>query len=78
MTCTECSGTGSCDGCDGYGCYPDSYPNAGDGPDCDICDGTGICPACAGTGETTNDNEHNSEHDIEHVFMFGNQEMSTP
>jgi hypothetical protein len=57
MKCTECSGSGACDGCDGYGCYPDSYPNAGDGPDCDICDGSGICAGCGGTGDTESDTD---------------------
>ena len=53
MRCGECSGSGGCDACDGYGTYPDSYPNAGDGPECEICDGTGRCPECGGTGEIT-------------------------
>lgn len=57
MKCTECSGSGSCDGCDGYGCYPDSYPHAGDGPDCGICDGSGECVECGGTGTTRNDEQ---------------------
>lgn len=53
MICTECSGSGACDPCDGYGCYPDSFPNAGDGPGCDTCTGSGNCPDCGGTGENT-------------------------
>jgi hypothetical protein len=61
VNCVECSGSGACDACDGYGCYPDSYPNAGDGPDCDVCDGSGICPDCAGTGDH-NQHDH-SRHD---------------
>jgi len=56
MRCGECSGSGGCDPCDGYGTYPDSFPNAGDGPECDICDGTGRCPECQGTGEPDNHN----------------------
>jgi hypothetical protein len=51
MRCDECSGSGACDPCSGYGCYPDSYPNAGDGPECDVCDGAGICIGCLGQGE---------------------------
>jgi hypothetical protein len=57
MTCQECNGSGACDPCDGYGTYPDSFPNAGDGQDCDICSGSGNCPDCNGTGETTNHND---------------------
>ena len=53
--CQECHGSGACDPCDGYGSYPDSSPNAGDGPECDCCTGSGECPECHGTGtaETT-------------------------
>jgi hypothetical protein len=46
--CSECRGSGACDPCDGYGCYPDSYPNAGDGPECERCAGSGECPDCHG------------------------------
>ncbi len=55
--CTECHGSGACDPCDGYGFYPDSFPNAGDGPECDCCTGSGDCPECHGTGtaSTTTD-----------------------
>ncbi len=55
--CTECHGSGACDPCDGYGFYPDSFPNAGDGPECDCCIGSGDCPECHGTGtaSTTTD-----------------------
>jgi len=55
MRCGECSGSGACDPCDGYGTYPDSFPNAGDGPECEICDGTGQCPDCGGTGDISSD-----------------------
>ncbi len=48
MNCTECSGSGACDVCDGYGCTPDSYPNAGDGIECQACAGSGLCPDCYG------------------------------
>lgn len=34
--------------CDGYGCTPDSYPNAGDGIECEACTGSGLCPGCYG------------------------------
>jgi hypothetical protein len=51
MRCGGCSGSGACDLCDGYGCYPDSFPNAGDGPECEICDATGVCVECGGSGE---------------------------
>ncbi len=34
--------------CDGYGCTPDSYPNAGDGIECQACAGSGLCPDCYG------------------------------
>ena len=50
--CAECHGSGACDPCDGYGFYPDSYPNAGDGPECERCTGSGECPDCHGTGAT--------------------------
>lgn len=56
MRCTGCFSSGACDACDGYGCYPDSFPGAGDGPECEMCSGDGQCPECFGTGETTNDN----------------------
>ena len=59
MICTECSGSGACDLCDGYGTLPDSSPNAGDGTDCGICTGDGVCVDCGGTG--TNDNQHHSD-----------------
>ncbi|GAA1287708.1 hypothetical protein GCM10009609_62720 [Pseudonocardia aurantiaca] len=45
--CGGCSGSGSCDVCDGYGTTPDTSPGAGDGRD---CPGDGICPVCHGTG----------------------------
>ena len=61
MRCGECSGSGACDPCDGYGTYPDSSPNAGDGPECEICDGTGRCPECDGTGETNNHNSNSND-----------------
>jgi hypothetical protein len=51
VVCEACSGSAACDPCDGYGFYPDSFPNAGDGPECDVCDGSGQCPECFGTGE---------------------------
>ena len=51
MKCDGCSGSGSCDPCDGYGYMPDSSPNAGDGADCEICETTGVCPDCDGTGD---------------------------
>ena len=54
MTCQGCNGSGACDPCDGYGTYPDSFPNAGDVPECEICAGSGNCPDCHGTGETSN------------------------
>lgn len=53
MQCAGCSGSGACDPCDGYGYFPDSFPNAGDGPDCQICDSSGVCPECHGAGNQT-------------------------
>ncbi len=50
MRCTECAGSGACDSCDGYGCYPDSYPRAGDGARCEVCSGDAMCVACRGAG----------------------------
>jgi hypothetical protein len=47
--CTGCSGSGSCDLCDGYGTTPDTSPGAGDGRDCPACPGDGTCPGCHGT-----------------------------
>ncbi|NMI00860.1 hypothetical protein [Pseudonocardia acidicola] len=61
--CSECSGSGACDPCDGYGCFPDSFPNAGDGPDCDVCAGDGICAECGGSGEMSNDGNDGSGDD---------------
>jgi hypothetical protein len=58
--CGVCSGSGSCDPCDGYGCFPDSFPNAGDGPECDVCEADGVCVDCGGTGETDNDSNDDS------------------
>jgi hypothetical protein len=52
VRCQECSGSGACDPCDGYGVGPDSYPNAGDGIEYPTCDGTGACPDCHGTCNT--------------------------
>ena len=49
--CEQCRGSGACDPCDGYGFYPDSSPNAGDGPECEYCAGSGDCPDCHGTGQ---------------------------
>jgi hypothetical protein len=63
MICDGCSGSGACDPCDGYGTYPDSYPNAGDGPDCDLCTGDGVCIACDGTG-TDNSTTNNNDSDV--------------
>jgi hypothetical protein len=60
MRCGNCNGSGACDPCDGYGTYPDSSPNAGDGPDCEICQGTGRCPECDGTGDTNNSTDSES------------------
>jgi hypothetical protein len=48
MNCGECNGSGACDACDGYGCYPDSSPGAGDGLECDVCSGNGVCAECYG------------------------------
>jgi hypothetical protein len=62
MKCIDCDGSGACDPCDGYGTTADSYPNAGDGRECEICTGDGICPGCLGTG--TNDNDNSDEHDV--------------
>ena len=61
MRCGECSGSGACDPCNGYGTYPDSSQNAGDGPECEICEATGRCRECGGTGETTHDYNSNNE-----------------
>lgn len=63
MRCGECSGSGSCDLCDGYGCYPDSVPGAGDGPECDVCEGAGECAECFGSGETLGDDSEVREVD---------------
>jgi len=51
--CQECNGSGACDPCDGYGFYPDSYPGAGDGPECKYCAGSGDCPNCHNDGATS-------------------------
>ena len=51
MTCEECSGSGACDACDGYGTYPPTDPMRDDGPECDVCSGDGLCVACYGATE---------------------------
>ena len=51
MTCTECSGSGACDACDGYGCMLPTDGQNGDGPECVVCSGDGICAECQGTGD---------------------------
>jgi hypothetical protein len=48
-TCPDCTGSGSCDTCDGYGITPATHPGAGDGRDCPACI-AGECPTCHGTG----------------------------
>ena len=50
MRCGECSGSGACDPCDGYGTFPESWPDTGDGGECTICSGSGVCPECYGDG----------------------------
>jgi len=60
--CEQCRGSGACDPCDGYGFYPDSYPNAGDGPQCEYCAGSGDCPVCHGSGQ-----EHQISNESEAV-----------
>ncbi len=45
MVCGECSGSRSCDVCDGYG---DSINSI----ECGACGGSGVCPGCFGDGET--------------------------
>jgi hypothetical protein len=49
MTCSECTGSGACDACDGYGCAPELCPGAGEGPECEVCSGDGVCAECGGT-----------------------------
>jgi len=48
-TCPDCTGSGSCDTCQGYGTTPDTHPGAADGHDCPACI-AGECPTCHGTG----------------------------
>ncbi|SDG45896.1 hypothetical protein SAMN05216377_11223 [Pseudonocardia oroxyli] len=48
--CPDCTGSGSCDTCDGYGTAPGTHPVAGDSQDCPACLGDGVCPGCHGTG----------------------------
>ena len=71
MRCGECSGSGACDACDGYGTYPDSSPNAGDGPECENCQTTGRCPECGGTGDTTQHNKSNTHSNNERGAAAG-------
>ncbi len=52
MGCGECSGSGACDACSGYGTILDPG-DLTDGQDCPVCEGDGTCPDCAGTGEIT-------------------------
>jgi hypothetical protein len=49
-TCPDCTGSGSCDTCQGYGTTPESHPGAADTHPCPACPGDGICPGCHGTG----------------------------
>ena len=51
MDCTNCSGTGGCDACDGYGYLPPIDGTNGEGPECVVCSGNGICAECLGAGE---------------------------
>ena len=51
MDCTNCSGTGGCDACDGYGYQPPTDGTNGEGPECVVCSGNGICAECLGAGE---------------------------
>ena len=44
--CTECSGSGGCDACDGYGTLPG--PEGRAGAECDVCEGSGVCVECLG------------------------------
>ena len=49
--CENCSGTGACDVCDGYGYSPPIRDSTnGEGPECDTCFGNGLCVECSGTG----------------------------
>lgn len=50
MNCTECSGSGACDACDGYGCLPQIDTTNSDGPECGVCSGDGLCAVCYGGG----------------------------
>lgn len=49
MTCEDCTGSGACDVCQGYGTTPDTYPSADDGSGCPACASSGVCPGCHGT-----------------------------
>lgn len=60
MICQECSGSGGCDPCDGYGTRPDSFPNAGDGLECAVCSGDGVCVGCCGTVDTPTHTDNDS------------------
>jgi hypothetical protein len=48
MNCAECSGSGACDACDGYGTEPVTHCPDTEAPECDVCSGDGICVACRG------------------------------
>lgn len=48
--CENCSGSGACDACDGYGYFPPIDGTNGEGPECDTCFGDGMCVECCGTG----------------------------
>lgn len=49
-TCPDCTGSGSCDTCDGYGTTAETHPGAADARPCPACPGDGVCPGCHGTG----------------------------
>lgn len=55
--CVECSGSGGCDACDGYGTLPG--PEGREGAECDVCEGSGVCVECLGADpDNNNDGEH--------------------
>ena len=51
MRCVECSGSGACDACDGYGHLAPIDTGNGEGPECVVCFGDGMCADCYGSSD---------------------------
>ncbi|MFC4949044.1 hypothetical protein [Pseudonocardia sp. GCM10023141] len=61
--CHECSGSGQCDACDGYGSLlaTSGSESEYDGINCPVCSGTAQCVECCGIGEIGTEDTDNTE-----------------